>query len=103
MESTIEIIRILIPLLLISGISLFVVISMKNKQGTFGKKKSKYAQDLLDSLIPFGLLFGVVASVLVSLFFQLSLLSRISLGAALGLLVGYFAYVFYSKKEENPS
>jgi preprotein translocase subunit YajC len=41
MESTMEIIRILLPLVIVGGIAVFVVIRLKGKsrKGTLGKKK----------------------------------------------------------------
>ncbi|MEN1970490.1 hypothetical protein WMZ97_20740 [Lentibacillus sp. N15] len=55
-----EILRILLPVV-VGGIAVFVVLRMKYKydNGTLGKKKSKNAQNLLDSLIPFGMMAGV--------------------------------------------
>ncbi|GAA0339610.1 hypothetical protein GCM10008931_34140 [Oceanobacillus oncorhynchi subsp. oncorhynchi] len=54
MSSILEMVRILLPLILTGGIAIFVVMRMKHKyeEGTLGKKKSKGAQQLLDSLIP---------------------------------------------------
>ena len=101
MNSIFEIASTLFPLLLVSGIVIFVVFKMKQKQknGTLGKKKSTDAQVLLDSLIPLGMIIGCVASILLSLFFSIPLLSTISLGAGIGFLFGYFAYEFYSQKQ----
>ncbi|GAB3069194.1 hypothetical protein [Virgibacillus ainsalahensis] len=100
-----EIARILLPIVVVGGIAIFVVIRMKHKykKGTLGKKKSKGAQNLLDSLIPFGMMIGCIVSVLLSMFFPISLLSTIAWGAGVGLLFGYFAYEIYSKKEESHS
>src|SRR5690625_5556352 len=68
---------------------------------TLGKKKTKDAQNLLDSLIPFGMMIGFAVAVLLSIFLQISLLSTIAWGPGIGLLFGYFAYEIYSKKEES--
>lgn len=99
MNSVFEIANVLFPLLVVSRIVLFVVFKMKQKNGTLGKKKSTDAQVLLDSLIPLGMIIGCVAGILLSLFFSISLLSAISLGAVFGFLFGYFAYEFYSQKQ----
>lgn len=65
------------------------------------KKKSKSAQNLLDSLIPLGMMFGSALGIIISMFSPLSLLFTITIGAGLGLLIGYFAYEIYGKKEES--
>ncbi|SFL99143.1 hypothetical protein SAMN04487943_10669 [Gracilibacillus orientalis] len=97
-----EIVRILLPLVLVCGIAVFVVMRMihKTKKGTLGKKKSKSAQNLLDSLIPIGMVIGCVVAILLSIFFPISLPSIFSLGAGIGLLFGYFAYEVYSKNKK---
>lgn len=97
-----EIMRILFPVVLVSGIAVFVVFRMKYKymRGTLGKKKSKSAQILLNSLIPLGMIIGCAVAILLSLFFSLSLLPAISLGAGIGYLFGYFAYEIYGRKIE---
>lgn len=96
-----EIARTLLPLAIVGGITVFVIKRMerKYKKGSLGKKKSKGAQNLLDSLIPLGMLSGYVVGILLSLFSSISLLSAITLGAGIGFLFGYFAYEIYSKKE----
>ncbi|CAM3999902.1 hypothetical protein [Lederbergia lenta] len=98
-----EIVRILLPMIIVGGIAVFVVFRMKHKykKGTLGKKKSKGAQNLLDSLIPFGMMIGSAVAVLLSIIFSLSLLTSIVFGAGLGMLFGYFAYEIYSKKAES--
>lgn len=100
MGVVIEVVRIVLPVAINGGIAVFVIkrLEHKYKQGTLGKKKSKAAQNLLDSLIPLGMLFGCMFGVMVSMFFSTTLLSTISLGAGIGLLFGYFAYEFYSKE-----
>ncbi|ALX50668.1 hypothetical protein [Lentibacillus amyloliquefaciens] len=100
-----EIVRILLPVVIAGGIAVFVVIRMKHKykKGTLGKKKSKGAQNLLDSLIPLGMVIGCAVAVLLSIFFPISLLTTIGLGAGIGLLFGYFAYEIYSKEAESYS
>lgn len=101
MDSVLEIARILIPLVLVGGIVIYVIMRMKSKykSGTLGEKQSKKAQDVLNSLIPFGMLIGCIVGILLSLFFSTSLIAMIGLGSAVGLLFGYFAYEFYSKTE----
>ncbi|MGB6179467.1 hypothetical protein [Carnobacterium sp.] len=101
MESIMEVIRIVLPLIIVGGIALFVVTRLKNKskQGTLGKKKTKNAQILLDSLIPLGLLAGCLIGLVFNLFFPFQLSFILTFGAAFGLLAGYFAYEYYSDKE----
>ncbi|WP_010530554.1 hypothetical protein [Lentibacillus jeotgali] len=105
MGSDLEIVRILLPVVIAGGIAVFVVMRMKHKykKGTLGKKESKGAQNLLDSLIPLGMMIGCTVAVLLSIFFPISLLSTIGLGAGIGLLFGYFAYEIYSKEGESYS
>nr|WP_280771716.1 hypothetical protein [Salipaludibacillus daqingensis] len=100
-----EIVRIVLPIAIVGGIALFVIIRMKHKynQGTVGKKKTKTAQSILDSLIPLGMLFGCVMSIIFSIFFPISLLYAFSFGPGIGLLCGYFAYEIYSKQEDSYS
>ncbi|WP_313468966.1 hypothetical protein [Carnobacterium sp.] len=102
-SSIIEIALILLPVIIVGSIGIFVVTKLKQKQahGTLGKKKTKGAQDLLDSLIPLGMVLGCIFGMISSSFFPISLLSTLSLGAGIGLLGGYFAYEIYSKKEEK--
>ena len=105
MGLTLEIVRTLLPLVIAGGIAVFVILRMKYKykKGTLGKKKSKGAQNLLDSLIPFGMLIGLAIAVLLSIFSPISFLSAIAWGPGIGLLFGYFAYEIYSQKEESYS
>ncbi|WHT47763.1 hypothetical protein QNH10_16855 [Sporosarcina thermotolerans] len=87
------------------GISVFVILRMKHKyeDGTLGKKKTKGAQNLLDSLIPFGMMIGIAVAVLLSIFSAISLLSAMTWGPGIGFLFGYFAYEIYSKEDESHS
>ncbi|MGN8645066.1 hypothetical protein ACTNEO_03110 [Gracilibacillus sp. HCP3S3_G5_1] len=98
-----EIVRILLPVVIVGALAVLVVLRMadKYKKGNLGKKESKKAQNLLDSLIPLGMIIGCAVGILISMFFSISLLSTIGLGAGIGLLFGYFAYEIYSKKEES--
>ena len=75
----------------------------KYKNGTLGKKKTKGAQNLLDSLIPFGMMIGFAVAILLSMYSPISLLSAIVWGPGIGLLFGYFAYEIYSKNEKSHS
>lgn len=105
MDLILEIVRTLLPLIVAGGIALFVILRMKHKykKGTLGKKKSKSAQNLLDSLIPLGMVIGCAVAVLASIFFPISLLSAFGWGPGVGLLFGYLAYKVYSEKEESYS
>lgn len=72
------------------------ICSNEYEKDTLGKK-STGAQDLLDSLIPLGILIGSVVALLLSMFFPIPLPLTFSLGTEVGLLFGYFAYEVYSK------
>ncbi|KMY50222.1 hypothetical protein [Peribacillus loiseleuriae] len=102
MDLALDIARISLPVVIVGGIAVFVILRMKHKykKGTLGKKTSKSAQILLDSLIPFGMMIGFAVAVLLSIFSSISLLSTIAWGPGIGFLFGYFAYEIYSKKEE---
>ncbi|KAA0764572.1 hypothetical protein [Bacillus sp. SH5-2] len=91
------------PIVIIGGIVLYVIKRMehKYKEGTLGKKKSNEAQNLLDSLIPIGMLIGCIIGLIFGIFFPASLMLSISLGAGMGYLFGFFAYEFYSKTGNN--
>ncbi|HDR7610605.1 TPA: hypothetical protein QCX47_002169 [Bacillus mycoides] len=93
------------PVVIVGGIVLYVIARMKHKytQGKLGKKKSKEAQNLLDSLIPMGMLFGCTIGLIFGIFFPDSLLLALSLGAGIGYLFGFFAYEIYSKTGNNYS
>lgn len=100
-----EMIGALLPVLIVGGIAVFVILRMKHKykNGTLGKKKSKSAQNFLDSLIPLGIFFGSAIGIIFSMFIPISLLSGVNYGAGIGLLIGYFAYEIYSKNVTSDS
>ncbi|MDH4423543.1 hypothetical protein CN931_19815 [Bacillus sp. AFS054943] len=87
------------PVLIAGGIVVYVIGRLKHKynNGTLGKKKSKNAQVLLDSLIPMGMLLGCLIGIMLDIFFPNYSLFTIGLGAGIGYLFGFFAYEFYSK------
>lgn len=101
MNYILDIARILLPMIIVSGIAVFVILRLKYKfeNGTLGKKKTKGSQNLLDSLIPLGMMIGLVIAILLSMFTTVSLLSAITWGPGLGLLAGYLAYEQYSKSD----
>ncbi|TFJ93134.1 hypothetical protein [Lentibacillus salicampi] len=103
MSLSLEIARILLPVVIIGGISVFVILRMeyKDKKGTLGKKETKSAENLLDSLIPLGTMSGCVVAVLLSIFTPVSFLYAMAWGSGIGLLFGYFAYEIYSQKRES--
>lgn len=105
MDVTLDIVRVVWPVALIGGIAVFVILRMNHKYqtGTLGKKKVKSAQNLLDSLIPLGLMTGSAVGILLSLFTPITFLSATTLGLGIGMLFGYVAYEGYSKKEESHS
>ncbi|HDR7598389.1 MULTISPECIES: hypothetical protein [Bacillus] len=91
------------PVVIVGGIVLYVIKRMehKYKEGTLGKKKSKEAQNLLDSLIPMGMFVGCMIGLIFGIFFPDFSLLSVSLGAGIGYLFGFFAYEFYSKTGNN--
>ncbi|HDR7586469.1 hypothetical protein BW899_00140 [Bacillus mycoides] len=91
------------PVVIVGGIVLYVIKRMehKYKEGTLGKKKSKEAQNLLDSLIPMGMFVGCMIGLIFGMFFPDFSLLSVSLGAGIGYLFGFFAYEFYSKTGNN--
>lgn len=91
MELFMKILGDVLPIVIVGGIAIFIIkkLEHKQKQGKTGSEKSSDQQDLLDSLIPLGMLFGCVVGVIL---FSFSLLSTLSFGSGLGLLLGYFAY-----------
>lgn len=100
MRLFLEIVGNVLPIIIVGGIAIFVVkrLEHKQKQDKLGRENSKDHQDLLDSLIPLGMLFGCVIGVILSILFSFSMLFTVSLGSGIGLLLGYFAYAIYSKK-----
>lgn len=105
MGLVLEVVRIVLPVVINGGIAVFVIKRLEHqyKQGNLGKKKSKAAQNLLNSLIPLGMLIGCTIGVIVSMFLPISLLPAVSLGAGIGLLFGYFAFEIYSREGESYS
>lgn len=103
MELLMDIILIVLPIVFVGTIAIFVITRLKAKQkrGTLGKKETTEAQTMLDSLIPLGMIFGSALGVVVGIIFSISLGNAIVLGAGIGMLVGYFAYEFYSKEESR--
>ncbi|TBX75933.1 hypothetical protein E0M25_15330 [Bacillus mycoides] len=87
------------PVVIVGGIILFVIGRLKHKynNGNLGKKKSKNAQVLLDSLIPMGMLLGCLIGIIVDIFFPDYSLFTVGLGAGIGYLFGFFSYEIYSK------
>ncbi|AHA70422.1 hypothetical protein [Bacillus thuringiensis] len=93
----------IVPVVITGGIVVYVIGSLKHKynNGNLGKKKSKKAQVLLDSLIPIGMLLGCLIGIIVGIFSPDSLLLSVSLGSGIGYLFGFFAYEIYSKTGNN--
>ncbi|PKJ53354.1 hypothetical protein [Bacillus sp. SN10] len=91
------------PVLIVGGIVVYVIGRLKHKydNGTLGKKKSKNAQVLLDSLIPIGMLVGCMIGLIFGMFFPDYSLLAMSLGSGIGYLLGFFAYEIYSKPGNN--
>ncbi|WP_230875107.1 hypothetical protein [Lysinibacillus cavernae] len=59
-------------------------------------------KDLIDSLIPLGMIFGCAVGVIVGLFFKPSfLVVTVSVGSGIGFLIGVVLYGIYSYKKES--
>ncbi|MGE6599853.1 hypothetical protein [Bacillus proteolyticus] len=93
----------LAPVVIVGGIVVYVIGRLKHKynNGNLGKKKSKNAQVLLDSLIPMGMLLGCLIGIIVDIFFPDHSLFTVGLGAGIGYLFGFFAYEIYSKTRND--
>ncbi|WP_100401726.1 hypothetical protein [Bacillus sp. FJAT-42315] len=100
-----ELVIAIASVVIVGGIIVYVIERLKHKynQGNLGKKKSKGAQNLLDSLMPMGMLFGCAIGVIFGVFFPIPLAFTISLGAGIGYLFGFFAYEIYRKKRNDDS
>lgn len=99
METVLEIIKIVSPIIFVGIISIFVISMLVGKQrrGKLGKMKTKKAQIVLDTLIPIGMLIGANVGILLSMFYALTMSLGIFLGAGIGMLCGYIAYEISSK------
>ena len=63
-----------------------------------GEKHMKN-KELINSLIPLGMIFGSAIGVILGIFFEpISQGFSIAIGAGIGLLLGSIAYGFYSQK-----
>ncbi|MFI8684824.1 hypothetical protein [Rossellomorea sp. NPDC077527] len=93
----------IVPLVLIGAVAVWVIqrLHRKHSQDTSAQTTSKAAQDLLDSLIPVGMIFGSAFGVIISILFSTSLLFTVSVGAGIGLLVGFIAYEVCTLKEST--
>ncbi|HDX9611511.1 TPA: hypothetical protein ROY01_002562 [Bacillus toyonensis] len=91
------------PVVIVGGIVVYVIGRLKHKSnnGNLGKKKSKNAQVLLDSLIPMGMLLGCLIGIIVDIFPPDYSLFTVGLGAGIGYLFGFFSYEIYSKTEND--
>ena len=86
-----------LPVLIVGGIVVYVIVSLKHlsNEGKLVKTKSESAQIWVDSLIPLGMILGML--------FSFSLSITLSLGAGIGYLLGFFVYKSYSEKGNNCS
>ena len=83
-----------LPVLIVGGIVVYVIVSLKHlsNEGKLVKKKSESAQIWIDSLIPLGMILGSAIGVILGLLFSFSLSITLSLGAGIGYLLGFFVY-----------
>lgn len=82
------------PLLLVGIIVVFVIkrLESMHKKGELAKSQSKQKQALIDSAIPLGMIAGAGVGAVVGI--------SISLGGAIGMLIGYFVYAHCSKRTQ---
>ncbi|WBX79444.1 hypothetical protein PD280_17295 [Virgibacillus salarius] len=64
-------------------------------------KNSKDAKDIMDSLIPLGMIFGCALGVIMGIVFEPYLLFTTISGTGIGYLIGVIAYVIYSMNEKS--
>ncbi|RSK36610.1 hypothetical protein [Bhargavaea beijingensis] len=105
MDLAMDIARVVSPLIIVAGFAVLVILRMKHKyeKGTQSKKNTKGPQNLLDNLIPFGMMIGFSVAVILSIFSTISLLTAMTWGPGIGFLFGYFAHEIYSKKHGSHS
>ena len=85
---------------IIGGIVVYVIKRLQHQynQGSLPKRKSKGAQDLVDSLMPIGMLCGCAVGILLGMISPIPMAYTVGLGTAGGYLLGFFAYESCSKK-----
>ncbi|WYP27240.1 hypothetical protein NSQ54_03745 [Alkalihalobacillus sp. FSL W8-0930] len=90
------------PLLIVGIIVLFIINRLKSmhKKGSMAKFKSKRKQVLIDSAIPLGMIAGAGIGMVVGIISS-EFVYDISLGAAFGMLIGYFVFAYYSKRTRS--
>ena len=100
-----ELLLAITPVVIIGGMVVYVIKKLQQQynQGSHAKRKSKGAQDLIDSLMPIGMLCGCAVGVLVGMFSPIPLVYTVALGAGVGYFLGFLAYESYSKKGNDPS
>ena len=105
MDLTLEIARIVMPLVMVGAIGVFVILRMKHKSKKviLGKKKTLHGQKILDSLISFGMMIGLSVAIVLSIFNLFSFLTAITWGPGIGMLCGYLAYEIFSNKKDSYS
>ncbi|MFK3938073.1 hypothetical protein ACI2JA_11275 [Alkalihalobacillus sp. NPDC078783] len=87
------------PLLIVGIIVVFVIkrLELMYKKGKLAKAKSKQNQNLLDSVIPLGMIAGAGVGTVVGIIIS-EFVYAISVGGAIGMLVGYVVYAYCSKR-----
>ncbi|PEE44118.1 hypothetical protein [Bacillus pseudomycoides] len=87
----------ILPVVIVGGIVVYVVKRLEHKYNLGNL-------DLIDSLIPLGMIFGCAIGVIFGMFFKPGfLVFTVGLGAGIGYLFGVIAYEIYSKKGNKHS
>ena len=93
------------PVAIIGGMVVYVIKRLQHQynQGNLAERKSKGAQDLIDSLMPIGMLCGCAFGILLGMLSPIPMAYTVGLGAGVGYLLGFFAYERFSRKGNDPS
>ena len=85
---------------IMGGIAVYVIKRLQHQynQGSLAMRKSKGAQDLVNSLMPIGMLCGCAFGILLGMLSPIPMAYTVGLGTGIGYLLGFFAYESCSKK-----
>ena len=88
------------PVVIIVGMVVYVIKRLQHQynQGSLAKRKSKDAQDLVDGLMPIGMVCGCALGILLGMLSPIPMAYTVGLGTGAGYLLGFFAYESFSKK-----
>ena len=86
--------------IIMGGIVVYVIKRLQQQcnQDSLAMRKSKGAQDLVNSLMPIGMLCGCAFGILLGMLSPIPMAYTVGLGTGIGYLLGFFAYESCSKK-----